>query len=137
MLLGRKWVMYGSSKVVHQTKKTIIFYLTDKPIIKCACHFFSDIIQSASSEGTTTRKIVYNSIQGCIDLCSVILSAFVTDTGREFCKPDLKQSLDYFSDNQSYTNMQNAFTTSKTVHCINTKTRRWQHNALCALEALR
>lgn len=57
------------------------FFFTDKPIIKCTCHILSDIVRSASIEGTTSRKVMYNSIQGHIDLCSTILTAYVTEAG--------------------------------------------------------
>ena len=61
---------------------SFFFIVADKPAVKCTCHMLSDIVRSASGEGTTSRKVVYNSVQGHIDLCSAILTAYVTDAGR-------------------------------------------------------
>lgn len=51
-----------------------------KEITKKTCHILSDIIDASSSEGTKSRKIVYNSIQEYIELFSNILGAYVTET---------------------------------------------------------
>lgn len=52
-----------------------------RPVVKAVCKILSDIVDIASGEATTARKIVYNSIKSVLALCTEILPHYITLPG--------------------------------------------------------
>ena len=65
----------------HSWEVNLVIIDLGKPVIKAVCKILSDIVDIASGEATTARKIVYNSVESVLALCTEILPHYITLPG--------------------------------------------------------